>query len=264
MSNSSSRHIFEILRLVAAAEAPLGVTEIGRRLGLATTTAHRGLATLEETGYVARFQSSARYVAGEMAGRLSQAFFARFRVRELATPFLRQLAIATGETISLSVPVGWYAVRIGSVKGLKEVIHTAPLGEIRALGHGIAGRAILAFLGAAEEARYLARIASRRDRDDLAAALGEIRRRGLAAGPSEVKPGWSVVALPVRGEGGGPLPAIPLAGPDAETARLDDDPGLRRWSEIVAQVEAAIRAHPEGYANPYAHLDRDTIELPAT
>jgi DNA-binding IclR family transcriptional regulator len=262
VSNSSSHHIFEILRLVAAADEPLGVTDIGRRLALPTTTAHRGLATLEETGYVARWQSSSRYVLGDMAARLSQAFFARFRVRELATPFLRQFAIATGETASLSVPVGWYAVRIASVEGLNEVIHTAPLGEIRSLGDGIGARAILAFLPEGEIERYLRRPETERHRDELPGALAEIRRRGFAAAATELKPGSAMIALPIRGPGDEAVASITLEGPVVETARLDDDPRLRAWTEIAGQLEAALRAHPEGFANPYAHLDRDGIQLP--
>ena len=35
-------------------------------VGLPTATAHRALATLEESGYVARYQASARYVMGPM------------------------------------------------------------------------------------------------------------------------------------------------------------------------------------------------------
>ena len=133
MSTASSRYIFEILRLVSTEKRPMSATEISRRLRLSTTTAHRGLQTLERAGYVARHQLSARYVLGGMSRRLLQSFFARFALHGFAIPYMRQLAIATGETASLFVRVGWYAVRIASVQGTKEIIHTGPTGEVRDL-----------------------------------------------------------------------------------------------------------------------------------
>ena len=45
--NSSAVHVFEVLRLVARTDEPLGVSEISRRLGLPASTVYRALITLE-------------------------------------------------------------------------------------------------------------------------------------------------------------------------------------------------------------------------
>src|SRR5664280_21184 len=127
MLNVSSRHIFSILREISFAHEPLSVTDISKRLKVPTTTTYRGIVTLEQTGYIQRFQASAQYVLGEAAKQLPQACFARFKIRDITIPYLRQIAVATGETVSLFATVGWYSVRIATIKGTSEIIHTCLL-----------------------------------------------------------------------------------------------------------------------------------------
>ena len=266
MSTASSRYIFAILRLISTAEQPLSATEIGRTLDLSTTTAHRGLMTLERAGYVARHQLSARYVLGRMSRRLLQSFFARFALHGFAIPYMRQLAIATGETVSLCVQVGWYAVRIASVKGTKEIIHTGPVGEVRDLDDGLAGRALLAFLPEAERQRFLAargRAPSPAGRRALDAALAEARATGVATEASAAQPGWAAVAFALRSGPDAAVGAIAIEGP---VLRLGGRKRGAEWTELaatVAQMEALIRANPARFDNPYGHLDPAVIELPS-
>jgi DNA-binding IclR family transcriptional regulator len=268
MPTASSRYIFAILRLVSTAERPLSATEISRSLDLSTTTAHRGLTTLERAGYVARHQLSARYVLGVTSRRLLHSLFARFALHGFAIPYMRQLAIATGETVSLFVQVGWYAVRIASVKGTKEIIHTGPVGEVRDLDDGVAGRALLAFLPEAERERFLAargRAPSAAGRRALDAELADIRASGVATEASAAQPGWAAVAFALRSGAGAGVAAgaIAIEGP---VLKLGGRRRSAEWTELatsVAQMEALIRANPARFRNPYGHLDPAGIELPS-
>lgn len=55
-------------------------------------------------------------------------------------PYMRTLALLTGESVVLRVPVGWYSVRTALARGMKEVIQTGPLAEARPLADGFAAR----------------------------------------------------------------------------------------------------------------------------
>src|ERR1700686_4111441 len=123
---SSTRRALRILGTVGAAERPLGATEIGRALGISAGTVFRGLDALERAGYVARFQSSAKFVLGKTVGALRQNLFARFAIRDICMPYLRQLAFASGETASLTVRLGWYGVGIAAAPGTHEVPSSPP------------------------------------------------------------------------------------------------------------------------------------------
>src|SRR5258708_11819151 len=160
--SSSARRALTILETVGAAGRRQGVTEIARALDLAPGTVFRGLDALERAGYVGRYQASSRYVLGGAVNRLRRSLFARFHIREICLPYLQQLAFASGETVSLSVPVGWYAVRIAAAPGLKERTRSPPLGEERHPAQGAAAPAMLAFYPAAQVKRFRGSARTRR------------------------------------------------------------------------------------------------------
>jgi len=265
MGNSSSRHVFEVLRLVRAAGQPIGVTEVSRALGLPTATAHRALATLEESGYVARYQSSARYVMGPMVQGLMEAFFARFDLRDLAMPYLRTLALLTGESMSLLVPVGWYSVRVALVAGMNEVIHTGPLGETRPLTEGFGSQALLSTFPDAQLDEILRAGPELLDvgmAQALRASVAEIRRRGYAFAALPIKPGYNAVSVPLRGNDPVASGAIVFEGPVLEARPDGPPPALPLdWLRIIGEMEAHLRANPRRFENHYAHIDPRAISF---
>src|SRR5262249_60989271 len=143
---SSAGRALRILETVGAAERPLGRPETGQALGIPAGTAFRGLDALERAGYLARFQASPKFVLGKRVSALRQSLLARFPIRDVTAPYLRQLAFASGETVSLTVRLGWHGLRIATASGTNEVTSSAPLGGVRPLAEGLAGRAILAWL----------------------------------------------------------------------------------------------------------------------
>jgi DNA-binding transcriptional ArsR family regulator len=132
--SSSAKRALRILEFVSDSDHPLGVTEIARVLSLAPATVFRSLDALSRADLVSRYQSSSRYVLGAAADRLCQSLIARFRIRELSLPYLRQLASVSGESASLHVRLGWYSVRIASAPGTAEVTNAPAIGDTRALG----------------------------------------------------------------------------------------------------------------------------------
>jgi IclR family acetate operon transcriptional repressor len=260
--SSSARRALRILETVGKADRPLGVTEIGRRLDVTAGTVFRGLDALERGGYVARYQSSARYVLGATVSRLRQSIFARFPIREICLPYLRQLAFASGETTSLTVPLGWYGLRLAAAPGTNEVTTSPSLGEVRPLAASGAGKAILAFQAAARSTGYTAWAHRHGGRapDTLEAELRAIRRRGFMVEETVFASGRASLAVPVR-QGERAVAAIAIEGPvlSLDHAGLHDD--IERWIEIVRTIEALARARPSLFENPFDHLDPDEIVL---
>jgi len=248
MSSSATRAL-RILETVGAAERPLGPTEIGQSLGIAAGTAFRGLDALERAGYLARFQASPKFVLGKSVAALRQGLLARFPIRDVTAPYLRQLAFASGETVSLTVRLGRYGLRIAAAPGTNEVTSSAPLGAVRPLGEGCAGRAILAFPPSDAP-----------DTKPLARTLAEIRRHGFATEETAFARGRAAIAFPIRRDGQG-IAAIAIEGPVVslkDPAAHDD---LRRWREIVGSVERLAQARPALFTGPFDHLDPDDIAL---
>lgn len=262
--SSSARRALRILETIGVADRPLGVTEIARRLDLPPGTVFRGLDALANQGYAARYQASSRYMLGDAVGRLRQSLFAGFHIREVCLPYLRQLAFASGETTSLTVPIGWYAVRIAAAPGTNEVTSSPPLGEVRMLSEGPAAKTLLAFAPAGSVQHFVAwarRHAVQPPRAaPLTAELDEIRGRGHAIERTEFAAGHAALALPVRGAERA-LAAIAIEGPVLDLARPDYHDDFARWIDIAHAIEALIRARPSLFRNPFEHLDPDTIVL---
>ena len=257
----SARRALKVLEVVAASDRPLGVTEIARRLGLAPGTVFRTLDALQRSAYTARYQASARYVLGAGASRLRQSLFAQFKLRDIALPYLRQLASVCGETVALIVPLGWYGVRVTSARGSNEITNAAPLGPLGPLGQHYAARPILAFAPEEFIARYLAWERSRGFAASAPAAtieeLAAIAERGFAFEEMGFAKGRGALALPIR-DGAAAIAAIAVEGPVLDLKHPLAD---ARAVEIVRAIEAAVKAHPKEFQNPFGHIDPNTINL---
>lgn len=100
-----------------ADERELGVAELGRRLGIAKSSAHRILTTLVMKGYVQQIPETRNYRLGLRLHELGALVASRSQLRDHALPLLEALRAQTGETAHLAVPEGaqmFYVERLES------------------------------------------------------------------------------------------------------------------------------------------------------
>lgn len=253
----SARRALRILEVVGASPHPISVTEIARRLSITPGTAFRTLDALQRNEYAARYQASSRYVLGGASLRMRQSLFARFRIREIALPYLHQLASATGETTSLTIPLGWYGVRIAAIRGSNEVTTMPALGLLGPLAAHYIGRAILAFLPDEDLARYRAWSEKHRAEQASLDQLDTVRRRGFSHEHAGFE-GRSALALPIR-DNGRVIAALALEGPILDDTGAVAGSQAADWRDVARALEAAIHARQGQCRHPFAHLDPDTI-----
>ena len=74
---SSACRTLSVLEAIGRADEPMGVTQIARQLALQPGTVFRSLNALEQAGFIARFQSSSRYVLGPAVNQLRQDLLGR-------------------------------------------------------------------------------------------------------------------------------------------------------------------------------------------
>jgi DNA-binding IclR family transcriptional regulator len=262
--SSSAKRALQILETVARGSRPLGVTEIARGMGVPAGTAFRSLDALERSSYVQRYQASSRYVLGDAASGLCQSIFARFRIRDACTPYLRQLAFASGHTTWLTVPVGWYGIRIASAPGTSEIIDSRPVGGIGLLSADYTGKAILAFSSTDSIAQMTAWARRHGLKMPKPAKLQQelcgIAERGYSLQESRFVPGQAAVAFAIRRDQGA-VASIAIEGPAFDLAARGPSAEFARWREIVGTVEKLISSHSALCEEPFGHLPRDGILL---
>ncbi len=254
--NSSAASAFRALEIVKAASQPIGVTEVARRMGTPVSSAHRVLATLEQAGFAVRYQSSSKWVFGPLGRQLAYSFFSRFRVRQLALPYLRQLSYVTGETISLSVPIGGSAVRIASVSGPGEVVNHRPLGELQHLPESTAARILFSFAAIANEQEEGKRKAETLENGLLDYEAIRLHRFCLKVG---AKLGNSEeISLPVL-LGEVAIAAVTIEGPIRAVEGITVESVFQRCISVVDALSEFARAEQhldKDLFTTYDHLDR--------
>lgn len=235
MSSSAARTL-RVLDEIAASDHPLGVSEIARALSLPAGTVFRSLDALARAGLVARYRESSRYISGPMAEQLHRSVIARFPIREVCLPYLRQLASISGETISLHVPAGWYSIRICSVPGTGEVMTSRPVGEAQALHESPAGQAILAGLPKSELAAYR-------------------KWSGHNLAPDARPPGkdGKEFAFPIYARQR-VIAAISIDAPFTPSGEQ-----LSACRNVVANIGTLARTQPGHFAGPFSHLSPDAL-----
>ena len=262
--NSSALHVFEVLRLVAEAEEPLGVSAISRRLGLPASTVYRALITLEESDYLVRYQNMPRYELGPMPRLLNRALVHRFKLHASSRPILRALAEETGQTVALTVRLGWYGLRLAGVYGAQDIYHRDRLGEVMPLHRNLPGIGILAFLSQDEVGRYRSFVELHHP-DGLEAswrgleqALRTSRIQGFAHQELSAHDRLAAIALPVREPGGTVIASIAISGPvhspEGGAARPE-------WLAARDKLEREIATAADEFASPFSHIPADEIVI---
>src|SRR5436189_6281722 len=145
-----------VLKLFGEHESELGVTDLARRLKLHKSTISRLLSTLEAGGFVQQDPRSGRYRLGLQLAALARLALTQYEFRDAARPQLQELAVFSGETTTISVLDGDWAVNIDQVLAPNPVKHLGWIGRRLPLHCTAAGRPLLAHLPAAVVDRLLA------------------------------------------------------------------------------------------------------------
>lgn len=214
------------LELVADA-GELGVTELGRRLGVHKATASRLAATLADRGLLERDPQTDRYRLGFGLVRLAGAAMARLDLVSSARATLDDLAERTHETVTIGVLSHDDVVSVDQVTGTRSIVSVSWVGKRTPLHTTSTGKVFLAFMGDDERERRLAEpleAATPRSvtsPETMRTQLAEIRNRGYAQTLEELEVGLNAVAAPVRQGDGTVIAALSVSGPSFRLRPVD-------------------------------------------
>lgn len=230
-----------ILELLAD-EGELGVTELGRRLGVHKATASRLVATLAERGLVERSPSNDKHRLGFGLIHLAGAAMAGLDLVRQARPILEDLAERTSETVNLAVLDRDQVLHLDQIAGTRSVVSVSWVGRRTPYHCTSNGKVLLAFIGDAERERLLSLPLEPRtrntiiDRDLLRAQLLEVMTRGYAQTVEELEEGLNAVAAPIRRADSEVIAAVSVAGPAFRLRPVE----LPRIARITMDAAGAI------------------------
>ena len=216
------------------------MTSLSRRLGVAKSTVYRLASTLVSEGLLEQNPETERYRLGMALFGLGALVRQRMNVATDARPFLFHLREATGETVHLAILEGPDIVYVLNLESNQAIRMRADLGARKPAFCTAEGRAMLAFQPpdiVNDAARPSAGAAHAEDRSStrqqIWAALDDVRKRGFATEDEQSELGMRSVAAPIRNANGRVVAAIGLAGP---MQRISDE-ALATFAPLV--VDAA-------------------------
>jgi IclR family KDG regulon transcriptional repressor len=209
-----------ILKSFSQEKPERGVNELSQELGLHKSTVSRLMITLERGGLLSRDPETKRYRLGvDLIGMAAQVV-SYMDVRQVARPFLRQLAEACQETVNLSV------LDTGQIVNLEQFV--PPTRQVKNIGWvgrrmrphcTAAGKVLLAYLPQDELDRTLQGGLEKftphtiTNPHQLQQELMRVRTLGYAISQEELEEGLNVVAAPIYDHTGQVTASASVAGP---------------------------------------------------
>ena len=240
---ASVRNAARLLKEFSRTDRELGVSELARRLDLATSTVHRLLATLADERLLERGRTPGRYRLGLAVFDLGAAVGPNLDLHEAAMPVMATLRASTGETVQLAVLDGLESVYIDRLESPHTVRIFSRVGTRLPATTTSTGKVLLAALPADELDARLAgwrpsRITPRTivDARVLRTRLREIAERGWAENNEESRVGVVSVGAPVHDADGSVIAALSVAAP---TDRAAPD-ALRRIRSGVIDAAGVV------------------------
>jgi IclR family transcriptional regulator, acetate operon repressor len=264
---AAASRVADVLLLFLHARS-YGVTAIARELGLSKAVVHRILQSLESRSLISYDPEERLYRLGPAGAAIGARALQDLDLRDAAMPTLRQLAHATGETVTLSALIGGARVYVDQLVSHKEIKMSVELGQPFPLHAGASSRAILAFVHPELQREVLDEELppltpeTITDRTVLQRSLDETARTGLACSRGERQHGAGSVAAPLFSAAGNVTGAFSVCGP---IHRFDQEV-VDQLAPLVLNAAQEISAALgyRGAIPPLPHPGRNTATAPTT
>ena len=209
----------EVLACFRSRDRALGNQDIAARCALPKSTVSRLTYTLTRLGYLSHDEESGKYRLGSATLALGSSVLARMDMRQLARPWMQQLADATGTMVSLGLRDRLSMIYVENCRSSSALTLSLDAGSRIPLGSTAMGRAWLAAAPEDERELLLRELAAQEGeqgpalRAGIERALREVRELGCACSFGDWQPDVNAIAVAVDAGRGMPRMAINCGGP---------------------------------------------------
>jgi len=240
----------EVLRCFTPLEPMLGNKEISVRTGLPKPTVSRLTYTLTKLGYLRHNMRLGKYQLGSAVLSIGYPLLASMSVRQVARPFMKELADYTAGSVSMGIRDRLNMVYVESSRNGNTLTMLPDIGTAVPIAQAAIGRAFLAACTPPEREAVLNQIKvkepelHRKFRPAIDKSLEDIRSRGFCVSIGELRREVSAVAVPMRRTVDGEIIAFNCGVPSftLKKGQLEEDIGPRLVA-MVRNIEAALGIH---------------------
>ena len=233
-----------VLRCFDAAHRTLTLSEVAALTGMSKSSAQRTVHTLQEMGYVGKHLQTRRFQLLPKVIEIGFNYLVSHPLIRVANPYLSQLANASGETASLTEPVGLEMVYLAQLVTSQFIpVHT-PVGMRIPMYCTSSGRAWLSTRPDAQiratlraSARVARTTATLTDVEAIFKRIALCRQVGYATNCEELFLGDMGIGSPIVDSKGQAVGAVHLSPP---TSRWTMEEAQRRLAPMVIECARAI------------------------
>ena len=235
-----------ILRCFTKEDTELGVTQLSKQLALHKSTVSRLLSTLEQEGFVEKNPENEKYRLGLQLVTLAGIVLEQIDLREVAAPYLSQLAELTQETVNIVVLSGNECMNIDGAASPRPIRYVGRIGRRTPCHCTAAGKVLLAYLPLEVRQQILPNPLPRFtektivDFDELAQHLTGIRQQGYAIAHEEHQQDLSAVAAPVFDHTEQVIAAVTVSGPTYRIGSGEIEALVKPVLDIAHQISAGL------------------------
>ncbi|MGE4290625.1 MAG: IclR family transcriptional regulator [Desulfovibrio sp.] len=250
MSNliNSVERALDVLLYFNAKDAPVGVSQISKELGVHKSTVFRTLATLESRRFVAQDPESGKYSLGISLFALGR----KITVYDVFKPFAKRLCDEFKESINISIlemsASGTYKSTIVVKEDSKDnVLSVSPkIGTSMDCYCSSVGKCLLAFSSNVSTSAFegysfidytdntIGTVA------ELLAELEKVRKAGYAVDAEEQEVGLTCVGVPIFDRHGRAIAAMSVSGPTQRVRSRKLETVVARLRETAAEITEHI------------------------
>jgi DNA-binding IclR family transcriptional regulator len=226
-----------VLELLVHEREPLTLGDIAARTGIPTASAHAIMHTLLEEGYVSRRVEGRgqRWEPTLAVYHLGSTLIARYGIRDIARPHLRELSDALGLPAHLGVLVGTDVMYLEKAAAESFIQFNTFPGKLSPYGLTALGRAIAANLPTEEREALLAETPP-----SFGTLLDEVRATGYATEDSDEIDGVGCIAAPVFGLDGRVLGSVGITGFSRDLFPGGDIPAATSVVDTARAISAEL------------------------
>lgn len=229
----------ELLRCYGPGERFIGITELARRTGIPKPTVSRLAGTLTKLGYLRFSEAQGKYSLGPGVLSLGYAMLSNVDLRQLAKPYMQDLAEFSQGSVSLGIRDRLSMVYVESVRSSAPIALQHGVGARLALATSSIGRAYLAGIPEAERNFLMDQIRLRDEehwpqiKAGVDQALRDYADYGFCISVGDWKKEIAAVGVPFRSADGSVM-AFNCGGPAyvLTRAKLEEEIGPRLVSLV--------------------------------
>lgn len=212
-----------IMKCFSTKEPELSLGEISARVGLAKSTVHRILQSLEAGNFIEQNEDDGKYYLSYELIRLGTVASDSIDLKRIAIKEMNWLAETTKQCSNLYLLRGQERLCLVQVQGARYITRYSEVGGMFPLYAGGAGKAILAYQEDEWIHDYLSHTVLEKTaattpttKEEVWKNLHEVRKNGWSISYDERSEGACSMALPIRDFTGEVIASITLSGPTAQ------------------------------------------------